>query len=1606
MLKRKKKERNRKILVFGIMFLLLMMPFSSAQVRTFGFSDSSSNPKYYPNTFRSYSQSKAYDYWPALKESDKCEATSDFIMFIRPGSCTPTIVRSDLLEEQNVPVFCKVDVVKLNPLVDIRQIKSVKFKGRYPPEIAGVSFHPNREAIRGQKGYLDRPLINDIGYVVVLLKRQPDEKQMPDSIRVNITGVLRYDLENFFGAGKQYYYLEVMDELNWSENYKDDSFWKGKGYLRADWVDGNKAEISIYRDKDEKLVSFRLNKGETSRVYYMPGFYCKAGLQVKLNDIMAPVTKARLDVDGNKMWLVEGEYFLDNMCRVLEIKVGKWKKDNGIEKRDIDVRIRCKGKSEILTYTETKGEAEELTDEQVDEQISVNFEKAREYAESIGGEYGGAKGEGGEIWAAKALLELGELASKIGLYQTAENIFVRLIRDYPETDYEREADEGRGEIGADSSSFEDHYITLIKVKTPSKEEASADFSVQEIEDGKVRSRYIDETKKIGIEEKFVDNNFELVEIHRDKVKLKYDDKSFDLKLKDIEYLPLNCRDEKGDLDDCKYKIKLDWVDIKEIAKVSLLSKMPNEYSEADFTFEIGIEKRAIQLSPKKTAERIENLDKSIEKWEGIVENLGNLVKGLKGVCFATSTILLIKNFFANLGGGATARQEVMKAYYAECEKLAEGDSAKFNSCLVEKDEMIKKDIEIYKKNIETFNKRIIQLQEEYKDPKSGFVNREAVAKALIQEYDLTEFEGIDKPILERVRNAALNKLNLDSGVSSVSENYIKQQQENLINRLKEKKGQQGQAQEGKIYYKSLDDFVNNFRLKYYTRGEGKGLVRLAPVPREYELEDGKMKAGFYVYVPEDLYDASGDFHRFYIHNVGADGYPDTINDLGIGISVEAIKKESSEYFDGLPVNFDLSKGEMRKLARDAMEVIKTANDHYGKTSFKIFDKTVRVNVKASLEGEKRCTDFMSPQDCKILFNVCDPVLCPSSRCDLGGNYRVDNVISSGIIGSIALCLPNWKQGIIIPVCLSGIHAGLDNWLQIMKAHRDCLKENLETGRYVGICDEIYSVYLCDFFWRQMGPYLNVLVLNIIEDIYGEGMKGGGEYLTVKDSWKNLDDTLGWMKNEYAVNAIKAFRARSTGEIGAEICKNFVSMRYPNNKKFFDNLLAPDSPTQFHAWFDEIPYTEATVPPTSHYKVYYHIYAGKDSGVNYQVYLYNPEASAYVDVREMVVVKTGFIQRGGMVSETKDFTAPAGYKELCVRINGKDECGFGKVSSGYALNYLADKYVEEQATERVTTEEECISGTPSVYSLLQPNIQAGVEEMIEPELEKKGIVRICSSKKLEPNDRWRDVGYCDNEDVRCYLDLESVREVIKDKGIQERVIGDISGEELKKEVESVDVMSDEEVEVKIKEAKDFIGGLGETILKDKAIGSKTRQEINSVISNLNKVREKGATNAIKAEAAYYQFKIYATIVDKLWQLKEESKAETSAEKPQAEKAKEEEKEREEAEVEKKPKIISIKFEVNGQEVEPAEIWKETLEEKSTFNIRVTFQNCFKIKCELSGGGIREKRDTCERIANILKQQRIGEYTVTAYCLDKEDNELTHKAVSFSITTEPAGEIIPT
>jgi len=198
-----KTNKNIKLGMFFLIGIFLVISFTSADYTRTSFGQSGSGNLGINN----------YDF-----DKSMCKAGQDFIIQIAPFGCTPAVVRSDLLEEQNVPVFCQLGATKINPLIDVEAIESISFQGKYPKEISGVGFHPAQAAL-GVKGNLNSPILNNIGYVVIVLKKQKNASAMPEFVQGNLTAKIRYDIQNAFGIGKASFYLPEMSDEDWEKKH-------------------------------------------------------------------------------------------------------------------------------------------------------------------------------------------------------------------------------------------------------------------------------------------------------------------------------------------------------------------------------------------------------------------------------------------------------------------------------------------------------------------------------------------------------------------------------------------------------------------------------------------------------------------------------------------------------------------------------------------------------------------------------------------------------------------------------------------------------------------------------------------------------------------------------------------------------------------------------------------------------------------------------------------------------------------------------------------------------------------------------------------------------------------------------------------------------------------------------------------------------------------------------------------------------------------------------------------------------------------------------------------------------------------------------------------
>lgn len=958
---------------------------------------------------------------------------------------------------------------------------------------------------------------------------------------------------------------------------------------------------------------------------------------------------------------------------------------------------------------------------------------------------------------------------------------------------------------------------------------------------------------------------------------------------------------ESNLGSSSYSFSIQKINLQRVAQISIDPQVDYTRANSTFNFKIGIEKRAIQLSPAQTKSRIQSLNSTIQKLTKVTDTLGKIVTIGKTACLATEGVLTIKNFLANLGGTGAARQIVMRSkggWYDQCNRAVKDHPDQYSSveaCLQTNSNAIDSSVTTYNSAAQQQNQEIQQLESGISSNSflgEHIVNTDALTGRLITDSYRTKISTDTNNIFTgnqiRVGNTNVNIGDIIPRISSITTSLTQAENLQLNSRLLSSSDpsvaaiakSQVEKTLGEIYSNSQASVqrttfeqqsqasVNNPQADYYTgTGQTEGVYRgstaktgnifgitdgvpiqliifnnqkytlelegispdsyriksiyneagaklqptdenflpiirffsvfkarsassyqnpyINPEVRYYETDPYKglpavvpfdLVNGWYAAVKSELpilggvrvYAASGRVSSFYLCNVGPNGREENMGG----------DDQCASFIPGTnqaPVFQGLSPQDAQIKMSQAVQAIKDATNapRIGASYITINTKRIKVGNPATNIPDIKCEDFMSPSDCNILFNVCDPVVCPSSRCNLGGAYPVADVIQSGVAGSIALCLPNYPQ-VKVPICVSGVNAGLDAYNSVLKSYQQCLQTSLATGQTVGICDELNSVYQCQFFWSQGIPIIKYALPKIAGSVLGQSSSnGGGEYLAGSDAVSNAQKSIDYFSQYYAANSYAAFKARSSQGVGDAVCKNFISLVGPQGGNLFNTLTAPDSPSQFYGNFQEIPYETATNPPASQYKVFYHIYSGRDFPAYYQVYLRGTGSSFYQDTSLRRQVASGYIKAGDFNSSTVDFTAPSGYKELCIVVNGQEQCGFQQVTTDFGINNLAQQYASQQASQtNINTEAGCVSGTPSAFSFLNPNVQAGVTNALNPAIYNQGIIRICATSNpgqgTDPStgtqSRWQQVGTCGQANIKCWLDTDSVKNVIKNANI--------------------------------------------------------------------------------------------------------------------------------------------------------------------------------------------------------------------------------------------------
>jgi len=879
---------------------------------------------------------------------------------------------------------------------------------------------------------------------------------------------------------------------------------------------------------------------------------------------------------------------------------------------------------------------------------------------------------------------------------------------------------------------------------------------------------------------------------------------------------------------------LEDVEMKQKVHITILPGEERLNTKSTFMLHIPVEPRLWDYTPEMIESHISFTERQINNLNQAIDVIEGVYKWWSLSCYGTFTFLWAKNIF--WGGAKTARKTVMSAWKEECEvSVSKGEinsatGKKYGGvfdCIASKEDLINKDLRLvqdaYKKD---YDERVVYLAEqdfensrlEEKYDNEAFnvlVNKKIEDKEaeLTKEYTANQKENKDE--MEIIRRKATikayedienhkgdwEKYGFNSDHYSLVEvdDYGSQSSSNIETFNGDNLFEEGEKSYVFIGGKPFRIYKNNG--KYYKddqfsveikKGEGnvktepdaqkaltlissgkwKGRIDRLSVNSVYYLEvpekNGRGSDGEIIYV--ELWERNSEFgdETLSLDTASTSRIQGHFK-LDDCISGSSSDRDKVDIFESLKMNYGgdrllTSCKELRDMDRQVglkdIEKGKYFNGYF-------------VEYAIQETGGLQCFDIMSIEDCLTLFSVCDPVMCPASRFNAGGKWPVDNVVSTGIFGSIFLGSKLWRTTPIpeVGICVPGVDAGLKNYRSILQGYQECLIARRDTGENVGICDTIRNIGVCKILWREGTAFFRVSG-GALDALLGVGKKatGGGEYGFFQTNMEKTGEFLNFFTKEYATTYFSAYRGASTDEIGEELCKAAIYGKVPGRGDLLDQLTKPEGPVQFTGWFTEIPHSDVGGELYSDYEVYYHIYAGEDrEQVRYYVYLRDLDDMS----RKLYITRTtGYLNIGDFVDETVRRTEITGYDELCIVIDNQEHCGFGRVSSDLLFDYLQDQKLEDVVkNENVKNERECIGDSSA---LNDPGV-ANIVDAFYPNIGRSGLIKVCSKEnpgKGVDNTTWKDIGTCGNNSLGqslggCWVNQQSYLDALSEYDLERR-----------------------------------------------------------------------------------------------------------------------------------------------------------------------------------------------------------------------------------------------
>src|SRR3989344_3042163 len=1201
----------------------------------------------------------------------------DTSLVINVNRYEPEVLVTSLLEEQSVPIYAYLSAVPTESL-DFPRIQNIQVS-----VVGGNKSYFGGAVHRPPKVYS----WEDLGAVEVRLKKIVKEDQVPERLDLDLKARITYEAESTSPiiGGQQTFVLEEKpvvvaqaDDLYFDEA---SAVYGGRAFIRADSVTSSSsgrgsARFVVYDAGGKRINTFSVSEGSDSReISIVPGSNNPEDVFRIRVDRVIDCTKDSVEID----------------IKQFETSIT----EEGFTKHIVNEGLNILG-------WETQG-IQLTTDKCVDE-TGRNFDfiylRNRRLAELVILVRGTSEYIERELYGKPANLE--HAFSCIKALSSDENEKNKIFAASKEAFLDLKRSWGEFEVqGFKGGVIETAELSVGGVKKNYQKN-------EQVTLGGYTTDCTPELNKCVLTD--LNKNSGSVVI---KHPIKLREGSCDVtstRLYGEEYAALTNVDRFGVPDrlttisspNCDKPIELISIRSEKSVQISVLPGKKRGVTDTTFSLHIPVEKRLIKLNPRSLDKKINKTEELIEKLDGTISKLDKIVESWSKVCLATTAVILSWNF-------------ITRYNVAPTEKKTEIDAAK-----EAKDILARDGFGLVPSENPKFQRLIVNTHGEgsgflYDNPTDHSQSR----IIYIYENNLaTRYVKRSESYDEIPANSLMYTQNIDGSGSKIYRYDATAKKIELYN---------GQPLLNHVINRDVDDEGRTVLIIPILNPD----ILPTRVQRKYVGSPGEI--GY-----RDAYgEAKNGMYAIYYQNDRVEFYQ------SYGKGIDKVLQYSER--DDVPLDTFYKTGD--NLNRDIynqfesrfVQPISTAQKR-GSTNVPFGGDVFKLDATSKFASDKvNCSQVLGPIQCRALFNACDPVMCPPSRCDLNNEYQVDNVIASGMLGSLMLCLPNFGVGedsVLVPICISGVLASLKNIRTYLQAYVQCLKTAKVKGESVGLCDKFRSIFMCEVIWKEAMTLLSLkggLVRGLFNKI-GSGATGGEEYL--EGRFEQAENTVEFFTNDYATTVFAAYRGKSTKEIGAEICKNAIGGKFPNIGELVDDLAKPENPIQFTAYFEEHEYSSLT--KQSRYQVYFHIYSGTprsevgNTGVNYYVFLKSPNTP------ELPVPRArGNLRPDQFVDESIDFLGAPGYQEICVAINGKVDCGFGKVvSTDFAINKLADTFITP-ADDKITKADQCVATTGGYI----PNV---------------AVKRQCSLSNpyrglgLKKEQEWFKVGTCGTNEKGVFI----------------------------------------------------------------------------------------------------------------------------------------------------------------------------------------------------------------------------------------------------------------